>query len=174
MMNSRSNWVNLKNFILLLISLAILVVIIFVLIVYVYFDHSKVDDEDAVIGFIKDASDIENITRLDYFTDEETYDIVYGTDANDQSYIAMNPSGNEDEEKLTVIKQDDVISKDRIEEDWQSNCDGCTLKKSGPAIIDEEALWELTYLDQEEKYIMEYISLEDGSTYEKFRLNKKH
>lgn len=173
-MNNRSSWMNLKNIIFFIILLAILAIITFILIVFVYFDHSKIDNKDEVIEFVKQSSEIKQVTDVDYFADKETYDIIYGKDENDKKYFAINPADNRDKEKLTVIKQEDVLSKENIEQKWQSDCKGCTLKKSGLAMLDDEVLWELTYLDQEEKYFIEYFSLEDGSTYEEFRLNNKY
>lgn len=174
MMNNRSTWMNLKSIIIFIVLLAILAITTFILIVFVYFDHSRIDNKDEVIEFVKKSSEIKQVTDVDYFADEETYDIIYGKDENDKKYFAINPTDNRDKEKLIILKQDDVLSKENIEQKWQSDCKECTLKKSGLAMLDDEVLWELTYLDKEENYIIEYFSLEDGSTYEEFRLNNKY
>src|SRR5699024_2569270 len=108
------------------------------------------------------------VTDVDYFADEETYDIIYGKDENDKKYFAINPTDNRDKEKLIILKQDDVLSKENIEQKWKSDSKECNLKKTGLTMIDDEVIWELTYIDKEENYIIEYISLEDGSTNEEF------
>src|SRR5699024_8836944 len=111
---------------------------------------------------------------VDYFADEETYDIIYGKDENDKKYFAIKPTDNRDKEKLIILKQEDVRYKENIEQKWQSECQECTLNKSRITKHEDEVLWELTYLNKEKNYIIEYFSLEDGSTYEEFRLNNKY
>src|SRR5699024_3218084 len=150
MMNNRSTWMNLKSIIIFIVLLAILAITTFILIVFVYFDHSRIDNKDEVIEFVKKSSEIKQVTDVDYFDDEETYDIIYGKDVNDKKYFAIKPNYNQDKEKLIKLKQDDVLSKENNEQKWQSDCKDCTLKKAGVAMLDDEVLRELTYLDKEE------------------------
>ncbi|HLR22343.1 MAG TPA: DUF5590 domain-containing protein [Pseudogracilibacillus sp.] len=95
-MNNRSTWMNLKSIIIFIVLLAILAITTFILIVFVYFDHSRIDNKDEVIEFVKKSSEIKQVTDVDYFADEETYDIIYGKDENDKKYFAINPTDNRD------------------------------------------------------------------------------
>src|SRR5699024_5730970 len=85
---------------------------------YIYSDQSRIDNKDEVIEFVKKSSEIKQVTDVDYFADEETYDIIYGKDENDKKYFAINPTDNQDKEKLIILKQDDVLSKENIEQKW--------------------------------------------------------
>src|SRR5699024_11067891 len=65
MMNNRSTWMNLKSIIIFIVLLAILAITTFILIVFVYFDHSRIDNKDEVIEFVKKSSEIKQITDID-------------------------------------------------------------------------------------------------------------
>jgi len=39
-------------------------------------------------------------------------------------------------------------------------------------MIDKKALWELTYEDADQHYIIDYLSMDDGSRYEQYRFKR--
>src|SRR5699024_11265794 len=53
--------------IIFIVLLAILAITTFILIVFVYFDHSRIDNKDEVIEFVKKSSEIKQVTDVDYF-----------------------------------------------------------------------------------------------------------
>ena len=173
-MKKRFAHFNVKKLIFLLLGIFILAILVCAAVILRNIDHSKVEDSEEVIQLVKDETPVEKVTSLDYFADEETYDIIYGKDSKDNKYLIFNPSGNRKKDNLTVLNLKDVLSKEKIEKNWQSNCERCKLKRSSPAMLEDKALWELAYLDEKERYVMEYISLKDGSTFEQLRLNKKY
>src|SRR5699024_7779237 len=99
---NRSTWMNLKSIIIFIVLLAILAITTFILIVFVYFDHSRIDNKDEVIEFVKKSSEIKQVTDVDYFADEETYDIIYGKDENDKKYVAIKPTDNQENKKILI------------------------------------------------------------------------
>lgn len=65
------------------------------------------------------------------------------------------------------------MEKETIEKQWQSNCKQCKLIATKPAFLGDTPLWELTYYDEKNRYVFDYVSMYDGSEFEKVRLKRK-
>lgn len=72
--------------------------------------------------------------------------------------------------KTVVIDAKKTKEKQDIINQWQKQCDQCKLVKVTPAMIDEKPLWEVTYWQGSDNYIMDYLSIYDGDRFEQIRL----
>lgn len=174
-MRKQKTWLSARKVIGLLIFLGLAAITVYFLVLYSNIVNSKMENKEDLSAFIKAETDIHTITKMYHFQGEEAYDIIYGQDKAEKSeYVIFNPSGNKNKDDLLTYKADDLISEKSIEKEWQSTCKGCTLKRSSPAMINDKPLWEMTYINDQNRYVMEYISLKDGSTFEKLGLKLKY
>lgn len=174
MMNKMLNWISGKKIIGIFFVIICILLITYLFFFYRYIENSKIVNADELSAFILNETNITEINEMYHFAGDKTYDIVYGHDDKNKKWILFNPENNNNENELIRYPLEELLSQEQIEQSWQKECEGCTLKKSNPAIINNNPLWELTYMDQNEGYVMEYISLKDGSTYEKLRLYPKY
>ncbi|WP_377559121.1 DUF5590 domain-containing protein [Ornithinibacillus salinisoli] len=121
-----------------------------------------------------DSTDIVEVNDIIRFHGNEYYHIVSGKTNKDIKQFVFVPITEDKEKKdeYIIIDQDDILSHDSIKRDWQNNCNDCNLIKIIPAIIEENPLWEITYTDDSNRYVMDYVSIYDGSQYEQLRLRK--
>ncbi|MUV39798.1 hypothetical protein JNUCC1_03682 [Lentibacillus sp. JNUCC-1] len=123
--------------------------------------------EQAVI----DETDISAINDIHAFHEATSYHIVFGsTDDGDQK-IAFVPL--EDDRNLTVLNQDALLTKQSMLKEWRQSCDACELIRIQPAMIETTALWELTYRDQNGRYVLDYMTMADGEQYEQMRFKQR-
>lgn len=109
------------------------------------------------------------------FQEKESYHILLTTDNENKKWIVFVPLSEQlNKEDFIIIEADEVLSRETIEANWQQNCEQCELVKSNPAMIDNIPLWELTYKDRSNRYVIEYVTLKDGTTYEQLRLYRKY
>ena len=169
--------------------------------IFRYINASKVEGFDQTESYILSETDMTTINDMYMYQDEVLYHIAYAHDKDKEEWIVFvpiqeetnkdddEPSDKEDkskkdkkneedeqieEKELITIKTSEMMSQKEIESAWSDECSECELKSSLPAIIDNTPLWELTYIDKKNRFVMEYRQLEDATIYEQLKLNRKY
>lgn len=196
MNQQRLTWFTWKRLIIILIILIILVLSIYVYSIFRHINASKVDGFDQTESYILSETDMTTINSMYMYQDELLYHIAYAHDKDQEEWLVFvpiqeekdigdnEPSNKKDKEdkenkkeedkELITVKTSDMMSQKEIESAWSDECSECELKSSSPAIIDDTPLWELTYIDKQNRFVMEYRQLEDATTYEQLKLNRKY
>ncbi|MBC5637049.1 DUF5590 domain-containing protein [Ornithinibacillus sp. BX22] len=161
------SWTKWVIFALIIVVVAIL---IFLSVLYNNIEKSKTNGfENAEKRVIEETEVIEVVETMRYHGDTLHY-IVTGTTEDNGSLMVFVPDDEED--KLTTINEDEIIPVESIRQSWQQTCTNCVFIKIVPAITDHNPLWEITYYDEAGRYVMDYVSMFDGSKYEEFRFKK--
>ncbi|MBM7598386.1 uncharacterized protein YpmB [Virgibacillus halotolerans] len=156
-----------------LIIILIILIIGFIYAVFLYYDvkGSKTEGFAETEKQILNATSITKIDKIEQFNGDEAYHVIFGKDNKDEKKIIFYPLKGK-EKNLTTIKQADIVSEDQIVNDWKAQCEQCKLVKVVPALVDDKALWEITYSDESGRYVLDYLSLYDGSRYEQYRFRR--
>lgn len=171
-MNSTFDYHRLFKWIALLSLLCVIIAIIYSTFLYLDIEKSKVKGMDSSEKRVYQETDILIIDKIEPFYGEESYHIVTGKDENKQAFIAFVPLTSV-KEKIKVVNQADIISKDTIYNDWNKNCSKCKMIKMTPGIIEDEMIWEITYRDALNRYVLEYLFIYDGKQYERLRFTER-
>lgn len=163
-----STWVKWISIGLILIIISAIIYGIFLL---------KTIDNDKKTGYLAAKKDmineteIETVNEITHFYGDSVYFIAFGTTDKNEKKIAFlkNKKGKAD---ISVIDYDKALSKKEVLAKWKDNCNKCELIKLTPAMIDNEPLWELTYLENDNRYIIDYLTMKDAKRYEHY--NFKH
>ncbi|WP_047980063.1 cell wall elongation regulator TseB-like domain-containing protein [Ornithinibacillus contaminans] len=161
---SWTKWVVLA-FILLIIAF-----ITFFVIVYTSIQSSKTDGYDAARKRVLAETDIVEINDTMRFYGDTGYHVIYGTKRDNEEQIAFVPDTKK--EDITIVAQEDIITSDTVKQNWEKECSACEFQAIVPAIIKGNALWEITFTDEANRYVINYVSMYDGTQYEEFRFNK--
>ncbi|MFD1171731.1 DUF5590 domain-containing protein [Oceanobacillus picturae] len=156
-----------------LLLVGIVVVAIGIYAAFLYHDIN----ENRTAGFettkkqVLSATSVTDIEKVVTFNGAESYHVVFGqTDENDGRVVFYPLKGKE--KTLTTIKEQEMISEEDMLRKWKSNCTDCEFIKIVPGIVDEEVLWEITYRDASDRYVLDYYAIEDGSQFEQYRLKQ--
>ena len=155
--------------------MAILVIIVTSIIytLFLYYDvrHDKFtglnDAEERVAGDTK-MTTIDTVYR---FHGEDAYYVMFGETNEGDKQVAFVPLLNKEKE-LTVIEQQEIVSRESVKKQWYNECEDCDFIKITPGIIDDEPVWELTYVNEMDHYVIEYRSIYDGSTTEHVKVKQ--
>lgn len=166
-----------RNFILLKWSFIIFLLLIIFGLIYLGFLYYEIQQNktkgyaNAKETVIKNTSitEINNIVR---FHGEEAYYVIYGTTESKKELMAFVPFNHQNNDQLTVLDLTEIISKESVIEEWQKQCTDCQLIKVIPGMINNKPLWEITYVDSSKRYVFDYLSIEDGSQYERLRFKR--
>lgn len=156
-----------------LIIILIILIICFIYSVFLYYDvkASKTEGFAETEKQIINATSITEVDKIEQFNGDEAYHVIFGKDDKEEQKIIFYPLKGK-EKDLTTIKQADVISEDQILNEWKGQCKDCKLVKIVPALVDDKALWEITYSDGSNRYVLDYLSIYDGSRYEQYRFKR--
>src|SRR5690606_149451 len=154
-----------------LLGLLLIIIVIFFFLISLYSDiqdsktHGYSDAEQRVLQ----ETDVDKIEDTRRYQADSLFHIVFGK-TKEQSVIVFVPE-NVDEE-LTIVNQSEILPYDTVKENWMNECVNCELIDIVPAIIKGNELWELTYYDEANRYVIDYVSIFDGTKYEEFRFKK--
>lgn len=150
------------------------VILLFIFFIYLYLsiEKDKTVGYDETETYIYDKTEIVTIDAITSFQSEDLFHIVTGLDANQEKFIVFLPL--DEKANFTVIPFNETISEEEIIEKWQVSCEKCQSLMTNYAMIEEEPLWELTYIDESNRYVFDYFSLNDGDQFEQLRLYRKY
>src|SRR5690625_2695787 len=173
-MKQKVSWINWRRIIVIFLVFVFILLVIYLSFMYRSIMHSKSDGLDETKEIVSTSLDL-NVDEVYHFQEELGYHIAFASDAEDEDWIVFVPLEEEiKKEDFIVMEANSVLSQEEIENNWLSDCNSCQLIKSGPAMIDQIPLWELTYKDSSNRYVIEYVTLKDGSIYEQLRLHRKY
>ncbi|KKE79363.1 hypothetical protein WH51_07610 [Bacilli bacterium VT-13-104] len=162
------NWIQ-KSFI---IFIAIIVVaVIFGVYIYLGTMKNKTANFEQTKEVILEQTPITKVDKIELYHGDEAYHLVYGSDKKGEEQIIFYPLKGK-EKDITTISMSEIIPKEQILQSWQKNCANCELNKISPALINDQLLWEITYYDENDRYVLDYFSIHDGSSYEQYRFNR--
>jgi len=160
---------------LLIWSLAILFLILISCFIYgvtLYNDlyDSKTAGFDETREQILNQTSITEIDKIEQFNGEKAYHVIYGENNKGEQKIIFYPLEGK-EKNLTTIDATEIVSEEKMLELWKEDCESCDFINISSALIDGKALWEISYKDDKDRYVLEYFSMNDGTRYEQYRFN---
>ncbi|WP_010650618.1 DUF5590 domain-containing protein [Oceanobacillus massiliensis] len=168
MRNSNTSW-------LLWVSMLILAVILACLIYAVYLYNVLYDNKTA--GFdetseqIMSQTAIEKVENIEQYNGSSAYHVIFGINNKEEEKLIFYPLEGKEKE-LTTLDRAEIMPKEEVLNLWKTKCNECELVKIVPALESNEALWQITYHDSDNRYVMEYVSIYDGTPVEQYRITR--
>ena len=173
-MKEKVNWIDWKKLVGLLLVFLFISLIVYFSFFYRSVLHSKNEGIEKTESIVSEELNME-VNEIYHFQEKEGFHIAFATDEQNQDWIVFVPLNEQiDKEDFILVEANQVMSQEQIESRWMNDCNQCELVKSGPAMIDNIPLWELTYKDSSNRYVIEYVTLKDGSIFEQLRLYRKY
>ncbi|MFD1038660.1 DUF5590 domain-containing protein [Virgibacillus byunsanensis] len=116
-------------------------------------------------------TELTKVNNIYTFSGAITYHVLFGETTGNDKKIVFLPLDDEDED-ITIMDQSNIISLESIKSQWKEQCNHCKLIKISPAMVNNRPLWEVTYRDNSDRHVLDYLSMNDGSRYERFRFKK--
>lgn len=165
--------INWKRVLFVVLLFSIFVAILYSVWLYHTIQAGKTGRFDEAVAFVLQQTDMERIDDIHYFQEAEGYFILEADDGNDDHFVFLRDDETFSINQLYIIPKKEVLSQTAIENSLMNECQSCELVHSKPAMIDKVPLWELTYYDASNRYVIEYKYLKNGQTYEKLKLTTK-
>lgn len=195
-------WFSWKKLMITFIIIVIVSVAIYLFMMNKYIKASKTEGFDHTESIILNETNMTSVHNMYSFQDDILYHIAYALDKHDKEWLIFvpkteivkeaddkddkedkNKENNEEkavekkeitEDDLLILEAEKVKMQTELEAAWQEECNQCALKSSLPAFVDNTPAWELTYIDDNKRFVMEYRSLEDSEIIEQLKLRRKY
>ncbi|SFA74233.1 Uncharacterized protein YpmB [Lentibacillus halodurans] len=157
-----------------IIGLLLLVFLVFGIYLYYTVQENRTGSFEQIEKQVLAETELTAINKIERFHGEKAYYTVYGQTDNAEAKIVFYPF-DQNQSNIISLNQSEMIAKKKIRANWNSQCQSCTLIDITPAIMSEDEerpAWELTYEDNTGRYVLEYLSVSDGSRIEVLRFNR--
>src|SRR5690625_3105891 len=166
----KSTWIKWVMIILLVIILAFLT---YMIVLYNNIQQDKQAGFSETKEIVLRETELTEISEIDRYHGEFAYHVVFGSTEDNEHKMVYVPLTNEEQDLIT-IDQSEIVSKETLENQLQNECNTCKIISIIPGMEDNEPLWELTYVDASDRYVLEYVSLYDATQYEQFRFTQSY
>ncbi|WP_243521375.1 DUF5590 domain-containing protein [Bacillus pseudomycoides] len=131
--------------------------------------EKKIPKESKVVEIAKEKAKLTKVKSVDYFNGESSYAVVQGVDEKGEKIIVWVPEKKGD---VLVKKQSEGISeKDALQIVAKEQKPKQFLKAKLGA-ENNVPLWEVTYIDDENRYIYYYLAFQDGKFLKRYSIEK--
>ncbi|MFC7060424.1 hypothetical protein ACFQIC_00885 [Halobacillus seohaensis] len=151
------SWV---RWILLIIGVLFIIMFSFLTWMYLHIEDSRTNHYDDVRNFVESENILNNIEEVVRYNGESPIYIVNG----EGSYLFVDLEANE---VLATIASKDMIGINSAQKSV-TECNECELIDTRLAYEENRPVWEVTYTDESNRYVFEYIDLENGREVQRF------
>jgi uncharacterized protein YpmB len=130
--------------------------------VYIYKDtmNGKLHGEEKAVSIAKKEVGLVKITNTDYYHGMSSYNVFEGTDKKGEKWIVWVPEKKK--EKVIARRKSDGISQDKALQIFLKDKKPKEILKVKLGAEKDVPLWEITYIDQENRYSYYYLDFKDG------------
>lgn len=157
-------------------TLAVLLLILIACFIYVVYLYNAIQqDKTASFEHVKDEviaeTELQTIDEVKRFHGDKAYYIVYGKTNSNNQKIIFYPFNNKNAD-ITSVDKSEIISEETIQKEWKESCRNCNLFDITPALVGDKPSWEITFTDDSNRYVIDNLSIYDGTRIEQFRFNQ--
>ncbi|MYL48496.1 hypothetical protein GLV98_03330 [Halobacillus litoralis] len=152
-------------------SLAIagtLFILAFILFLWVYIDVNQ-DRKEGHPQAEAIAQEQGGLTRIDHvstYHGQREFHIVQGTkESNEASILFIDIK---EKTILDEVSREDVLSSEEMRSRWENTCSNCTFKDIQYGFEENEPVFQLTYIDEQNRYVLDYFTLQGEAFDQRF------
>lgn len=140
------------------------------LIFYVYYSATKPikDAEQQAIEIAKERVKINNIVETSFFNGDEPYHIIRATNENDQEIVIWVSEKKPD--RIIVEYAKNGLTKEQVKKYALSQLDIKELQDIRIGIKHDIPVWEITFIDSDNRYNFYYLTFNGKTWIESYRL----
>ncbi|MBM7552495.1 DUF5590 domain-containing protein [Thalassobacillus pellis] len=132
--------------------------------------------EEKTAGFQKakelalaETSLTQAISVQNYNGDRAVHIVTGKTEKNIKGYAFVNP---EKDKIIKFIQQSEILNKADMKKAWQSSCENCQMIEVQLGMENEVPLWEITYIDDQGRYVFAYFDVKSGKRKQLFAFKR--
>ncbi|MBY0595428.1 cell wall elongation regulator TseB-like domain-containing protein [Bacillus bingmayongensis] len=141
------------------IIIVIVAIVLYGVHVYNATMEKKIPKESKVVEIAKEKAKLTKVKTVDYYNGKSSYAVVQGVDEKGEQIIVWVP---EKKGNVLVRKKNEGISEKKALQIVAGERKPKELVKVKLGAENDVPLWEITYIDQEDRYTYYYLEFQDG------------
>ncbi|UOE92305.1 DUF5590 domain-containing protein [Alkalihalobacillus sp. LMS39] len=157
----------------IIFGIALFVVVIVSMSTYFYQTiRSPIVAEKAEISeFVIENTAVTNVDMVELYHGTESYFVIEGSNEQDENIIVW--INKEDRESIIVRNAADGITKDQVRSFALSELDPKKIISIRLGYENDRTVYEITYIDEEDRYSYYYMTFSDGTFVKRYSLRKE-
>ncbi len=154
------------KWVLLIVGLLILLSGCLLTWMYVQIQSNHTEGYSEAKSLALSKTNIASVSDVTSYNGERPIHIVRGKTESDEELAAFINLNNA--KVLTTINTSTMVSSDQLKKELQANCSSCSFLDIQLAYEENSPAWELTYIDENQRYVLEYVKAENGKPIQRF------
>ncbi|WP_139207334.1 DUF5590 domain-containing protein [Halobacillus dabanensis] len=151
---------------LLILSVILLLVLTFGIWMYININQDRTSGHDEAIDFAKQQTGLTKFESVTTYYGEGETQIVQGTNGSGDEIIVFIDL--EENIILDEISAERVLPSDQMRSQWKDTCSECEFKDIQYGYEEDEPVYQLTYIDSQNRYVLDYFTLEGEAFDQRF------
>ncbi|WP_051744161.1 cell wall elongation regulator TseB-like domain-containing protein [Halobacillus karajensis] len=123
---------------------------------YVEVNQDRTEGHEEAKAIAKEAGGIHRVDHVFTYHGEKEIHIVQGSKEEGKWLLFIDIK---EKDVLDEVPLDDVLPVAEMHAQWDESCSGCTFKDLAYAFEENEPVYQLTYIDERNRYVMDYFTL---------------
>lgn len=134
--------------------------------IYIDVNQDRTSAHAQASTLVLEQTEVETVDEVSVYHGKETVHIIKGTEKDGSSVLVYVQVDNQ--KVLDVIKGDDYLSTSEMKDVWKKGCGNCGFKNIQYGYEEGEPVFEVTYIDQQDRYVFDYYRLNGESFDQRF------
>ncbi len=152
--SSQSTVPNWLKWLLLIVMVIGLISCAFIIWMYVHIENDKTSQFDQASKIAIQQTDLASVENVELYNGAQTVHIVHGSTSQSQGLTVLVNVKNKN--ILASVTDKERISKAQLKKEWMNSCSSCTFKDIRMGYEEEQAVYELTFIDDKNRYVFDY------------------
>ncbi|MFG6148721.1 cell wall elongation regulator TseB-like domain-containing protein [Halobacillus sp. B23F22_1] len=132
---------------------------------YFHIENTRTSQYDEVSEFVLGEGLLESVDKVTRYNGETPIHIVNGMDdQNEERYLFIDFVN---QEEVSTISAADMIDENSARRNV-NQCNGCEFVDVQLAFEENRPVWEVTYKDESNRYVFEYLDVRNGEEVQRF------
>lgn len=155
-----------KKWLFIVLAIVILSIVCFS-IFYMSIRSPIKDDRERAIQYVLSETDIKEVIDVSFYNGSNHYQVITGMDEKGEEWIAWY---SEEEDKLIKRRKSQGLSENEVLNIVKQQLEVKKIKNIRLGIENNLPVYEVTYIDDEDRYAYYYLTFNDGTFVKRYSL----
>ncbi|WP_160913516.1 cell wall elongation regulator TseB-like domain-containing protein [Halobacillus litoralis] len=146
-------------------TLFIIAIILF-LWLYIDVNHDRKQGHPLAEEIARDKGSLARIDHVSTYHGEKEFHIVQGINKSKEASIIFMDI--KEKKILEEVSKEETLPLEEMRSRWENTCSNCTFKDIQYGFEEEEPVFQLTYIDEQNRYVLDYFTLQGEAFDQRF------
>lgn len=150
----------------------VLLFLIFFIWMYTQINQDRTSGHDEAADLAVQETNLSSVEQIETYNGETEVFVVKGKASDGEtSLVFINEAVDT---VLTDVKQAEILSQEQLISRWSSSCSDCRFKDISYGYEEEQPVYELVYIDEQGRYVLDYFTLSGESFDQRFAFRQNN